>query len=142
MNHRPAARVPRLVRKLLLGMETSGLLTLASAAVALLPGHWLTKLLGDVSRPSATESRPGASVAPRRVGRAVELVAARLPWRPACLAQAITTRVMLRRRGIPCEAHLGIVETAPFAAHAWITVNGVVVQGGTVSGITELATFR
>ena len=136
------AKLPRVVRRLPLALEAAALLTVASTVVALLPDRRLSGLLGHARRPEANRPRAAPGEASRRVGRAVELVAARLPWRPTCLPQAIATRAMLRRRGIPCETHLGVVETRPLAAHAWVTVNGVVVQGGTVAGITEVAAFR
>ena len=124
------------------GAEAAVALTLASLAVRVLPSRRLTRLLG---RPeSVAPTRGGARPDPRarRVGRGVERVARVLPWRPSCLAQAIATRAMLRRRDIPCEGHVGIVSTAPLAAHAWVTVRGRVVQGGPVTDATEVATFR
>lgn len=75
------------------------------------------------------------------VGRAVTRVARRLPWHPACLPQAVATRAMLRRRGIECVSHVGVVRTEPFQAHAWVTVNGCVVQGSPITHATELARF-
>ena len=136
------ARVSRRVRRLPLALEAAALLSLASAVVALLPDRRLSRFLGQARQPEADRPRAAPGETSRRVGRAVELVAGRLPWRPKCLPQAIATRAMLRRRGIPCETHLGVVETRPLAAHAWVTVNGVVVQGGAVAGITEVAAFR
>lgn len=75
------------------------------------------------------------------MGRAVERVARVLPWRPKCLPQAIATRWMLRRRGISSVGHLGVTDTQPMAAHAWVTVSGAVVQGGPVAHATEVAQF-
>ena len=49
---------------------------------------------------------------------------------------------MLRRRGVACVAHLGVTGTEPFAAHAWITVRGTVVQGGPVRKAVEVARLR
>lgn len=69
-------------------------------------------------------------------------MAAILPWRPKCLAQAIATRIMLRRRGIDSRGHLGVVDTQPMSAHAWVTVGEEVVQGGPVDHATELAVLR
>jgi Transglutaminase-like superfamily len=128
--------------RLALATEAAAVLSLASAAVALLPGPRISRLLGTVGAPLCAPpgAPPGADA--RRVGRAVERVARTLPWSPACLAQALATRAMLMRRGIACEAHLGVVGTRPLATHAWVTVNGVVVQGGPVRGATELASFR
>ena len=124
-----------------MAVEAAAVLAFASVAVRVLPGGRVTSLLGTVL---TTEPPPpaaaGGDARARGVGRMVERVAARLPWQPKCLPQAIATRAMLRRRGIACESHLGIVSTRPLAAHAWVTVGGAVVQGGPVTA-TELAAF-
>jgi hypothetical protein len=100
-----------------------------------------TRLLGRVDDGEPSEAAVAAPREALRVGRAVEGVARVLPWRPACLPQAIATRAMLARRGIPSRSHLGVVSTDEFAGHAWVTVGGMVVQGGG-SRATRLATFR
>src|SRR3954452_1718450 len=128
--------------RLALALEATLLLGLASAAVAVLPGRRASRLLGKGGGPSAGQPGSAPGVAARRVGRAVEKVAGRLPWAPACLPQALATRAMLRRRGIACEAHLAVVGTRPLATHAWVTVNGVAVQGRPAGGATRLASFR
>jgi hypothetical protein len=132
---------PRAVAKVGLGAEAAMALTVASAALRLVPHGKASRLLGRAEPPGSVEVGV-ADARSRRVGRAVERVAAALPWRPACLPQAIATRAMLRRRGVPCEGHLGVRSTAPLEAHAWVTVNGRVVQGGPVGSATELAIFR
>jgi hypothetical protein len=125
-----------------LAAEAALALTVASLAVRVLGSSRTTRLLGfpataDQPQPSAA---PGAGV--RRVGRAVERVSRVLPWRPVCLPQAIATRAMLRRRGIACDSHLGVIGSDPVTAHAWVTVGGTVVQGGPVGHVRELAVFR
>lgn len=115
-------------------------LSVASLAVRLLSSSSTTRLLGRPLHASVEERRrPGLRAA--RVGRAVECVAAVLPWRPVCLPQALAVRLMLRRRRIPCRCHLGVVQTSPFTAHAWVTVGGSVVQGGAVGHATTVASF-
>lgn len=129
--------------KLLLGLEAAITLAGASLAVWVLPSSRLTRLLGRPSPPSPPRSSTEADEARgAQVGRAVERVAGMLPWRPVCLPQAIATRTMLRRRRIPCEGHLGVVGTAPFGAHAWVTVGDVVVQGASAGEVTEVAVLR
>jgi hypothetical protein len=136
-------------------IEAAALLTLVQLAVRLLPAARVSRLLGSVTSPVATDApvatepsdttggsgpRPDLRRA-KVVGRAVATAARRLPWHPTCLPRAITAAVLLRRRGIECQTHLGIVRRTPFLAHAWATVDGVVVQGGDTTGITELAAF-
>jgi hypothetical protein len=124
-----------------MALEAAGSLLVASVAARVLCGQDVTRLLGVAERPGdhvPQSLNPEAA----RIGRTVSRVAGVLPWRPKCLRQAMATRWMLRRRGIPCEAHLGIVRTEPFEAHAWVTVEGSVVQGGPIGHATEIAVLR
>ncbi|HKP91769.1 MAG TPA: lasso peptide biosynthesis B2 protein [Thermoleophilaceae bacterium] len=127
------------VRRAGMLVEAALALALASLALRVMRGS-SSRLLGRVGSVERVVVGEIDSRA-RGVGRVVERVAAALPWRPSCLPQAIATRAMLRRRGIACEGHLGIVSTAPLEAHAWVTVAGRVVVGGPVQA-TELAAFR
>ena len=117
----------------------------ATLAAKLLRPARATGLLGrprprGAGPPGAPPGAAGAEA--RLVGHAVARVAGRLPWRPTCLPRAIATRWMLRRRGISCRAHLGVITTDPFEAHAWVTVHGTVVEGGPVHHATEIAQFE
>jgi Transglutaminase-like superfamily len=132
--------ISRVLRQLGLGAEAAGLLTLATVAVKLTPGRRTPRLLGDVNTDPDRPPDADCPLEARRIGVAVERVAALLPWHPVCLPQAIATRLMLRRRGIPAQLHLGVVETSPLSAHAWVTVEGRAVQGGRVRA-TRVATF-
>jgi Transglutaminase-like superfamily len=125
----------------LLGIEAAGALALASVALRLRGRRNAVRLLGSTAAPAPAANAEDNARA-RRIGRVVARVARALPHEPTCLRQAIATRWMLRRRGIECEAHLGVVRTDPFEAHAWVTVGDVVVQGGPVGRATELAILR
>jgi len=46
-----------------------------------------------------------------------------------------------RARGIVCETHLGMIGTDPARAHAWVTIDGVVLQSAIDEPITPLASF-
>jgi hypothetical protein len=124
-----------------LAAEAAFALAVASVAIRVLDQPRIVRLLGKPVSPEALITGPPGADA-RLVGRAVERVAAHLPWHPQCLPQAVATRWMLRRRGIGCEAHLGVTGTDPLEAHAWITVHGAVVQGGPVRHATEVALLR
>ncbi|HKP89221.1 MAG TPA: lasso peptide biosynthesis B2 protein [Thermoleophilaceae bacterium] len=133
-------RTSLLLRRSALAAEAGLFLTLASVATRLLPSSSATRLLGRVASASSGGARPAGDEA-LLVGRAVNRVTRLLPWHPTCLPQAIATRAMLRRRRIDCISHLGVVETDPFRAHAWVTVNGSVVQGRLSRDPSELARF-
>lgn len=53
-----------------------------------------------------------------RVRRAVGGTAARLPWHPACLPQALAGALMCRVRGIRAPVALSVWSNQRFAAHA------------------------
>ena len=131
----------KLARRLPLALEAVLYLSAASLGVRVASERRITRLLGVPVEQSAGPIGPPGLQA-RRVARAVTLVATWLPWHPTCLPQTIATRWMLRRRGIGCETHLGIVSTSPFKAHAWVTVRGAVVQGGPVAHMARIATLR
>jgi len=71
------------------------------------------------------------------IPRIVTTVAQTLPGQHVCLAQALTTLVMCRRRRWPVTFHLGAAldqrASAPqsaFMAHAWIAYRGQDLTGG------------
>jgi hypothetical protein len=132
-----------LVRRRLPQIEAAVLVSVSQLGTRLLGSARLMRALGR-ARPPAGPTRlvPETSRRARRIAGTVDRVADRLPWHPVCLPRALATRAMLRRRGIPCEMHLGITSTAPLAAHAWVTSGGQVVQGGPIGHITPLATLR
>jgi hypothetical protein len=146
--------------RLPLAVEAAVTLTVASVRLRWRPQTETSGLLGDARPPSgATASgggasnragasseagasrEAGASSEAIRIGRAVERMAAVLPWHPVCLPRAVAVAAMLRRRGIECRAHLGVRGERPPEAHAWVTVGGVIVQGAPLDGVTELASF-
>lgn len=132
----------RLARRAFLATEAALALTAAGIAIRVIPSRRMVWLLGRGGGAEVTVATSPAGLDARRVGFAVERVAALLPWHPVCLPQAVATRWMLTRRGIPNRTHLGVVSTSPFSAHAWVTVNGAVVQGGRAEEPTPLASFR
>ena len=135
----PVARRPVAARAVI-GLEAAALLVLSSVAVRVLGSARVTRLLGAPSLPDPPPTAR-APVEAQRVGRVVGRVAGVLPWRPTCLRQALAVRWMLRRRGIASQCHLGVFTVAPFAAHAWVTVDGAVVVGGPVTRATRVSTF-
>ena len=76
---------------------------------------------------TAAESAAGRHVVDRTL-EAVR-VATRLYWRRRldCLPRALTTYLLLRRRGRAATLHIG-VKRYPFGAHAWVECSGVVLD--------------
>jgi hypothetical protein len=111
-------------------VEATAELIRASLELRLLPSERTVGLLGTV-HPAGTEDLAGPEGMQEAtiVGHTAARVAARLPWRPTCLRQALAVQRMLRRRGIPNRLHLGVASAREAEAHAWITVDGQAVVG-------------
>jgi hypothetical protein len=83
-----------------------------------------------------TESPIGLRDADRcsteKVVWAVETASRLMPWARTCLTQALTTQVLLLRRGRPAELHIGVLtgDENQFMAHAWVESGAEVVIGG------------
>jgi hypothetical protein len=65
----------------------------------------------------------------REVAWAVRLASRYVPD-ATCLPQAMTTYILLGRRGNPCCLRIGAVAAPQFEAHAWVECGGEVVLGG------------
>ena len=59
--------------------------------------------------------------------RAMDLACVLYPHRVLCLQRSAATTVLLRRNGIPADLVVG-VKHIPFRSHAWVEVDGVIVN--------------
>lgn len=75
------------------------------------------------ARPAVALERENEVFAAWRLARAMEKVLARLPSDSRCLFSSLTLIGLLERRGID-QALLIAVRPRPFAAHAWVEVEG------------------
>jgi hypothetical protein len=72
----------------------------------------------------------------RQVVRVVRSISRLVP-RATCLTQAVATRLLLSRMGIPSDLRLGVArnsETGSFEAHAWVECEGKTIIGGSLPG--------
>ena len=110
-------------------------LVLARLLVAVVPfGRW-RKWLGAPVQPetSSPAKRLDANLAQRRLARAVERAAGRLPGESLCLPRAIALQWMLRRRNFGGVIHIGVRPSQQRGSlddlHAWVTRDGEVLIG-------------
>jgi hypothetical protein len=69
----------------------------------------------------------------RRIAHLEAVTAANLFFRASCLEQSLVLYRMLRRRGMHPGLHIGARKEAnQFEAHAWVELNGIVLDGGEV----------
>ena len=81
---------------------------------------------------------------PARVAWAIPRVAARMPWRANCLVQALAARRWLARKGVASDLCIGTRKDRPsgFEAHAWLSVNGLVLIGSDINDFVALCVER
>jgi hypothetical protein len=71
--------------------------------------------------------RSGPLVSAGELCRAIDFACAFYPKRVFCLQRSSATALLLRRYGIPAEMVIG-AKMLPFRSHAWVEVNGEVVN--------------
>lgn len=106
--------------------------------------------LGDFVAPDAAEvirrrmeRDPEAQRIARQVGWAIRATAVFMPFRAACLQQAVAAHAMLRLRGVASIVHFGMDRRGdPCAAHVWVEAAGVRMTGYPIdSHMVEIGCF-
>ena len=102
-------------------------LALLTARLLLAVGGW--RRLIDALPPSPTPpSHPPESLL-RRLASACASAALAVPFQTACLERAFAACCVLRSRGFPATLQIGMRTSPPLTFHAWVEVDGVVVNG-------------
>ncbi|SIS71866.1 Transglutaminase-like superfamily protein [Insolitispirillum peregrinum] len=124
-----------------LPVEAMVCLALARLACLVMPFRLALRLVGLRPVPqSADRTGPLGPLDPRisAVAGMIARMAARAPFRAVCLQQSFAAALMLRRRGLPVDVHLGVRrENGVFAAHAWSLSNGHPVTGVPEAGVYQ-----
>lgn len=123
--------------------EAIAALTVARLTIATIPlARWRGALgrrveaasLPDPQNVAANIEPLPANLAARRLARAVERGAARLPGETRCLARALALHAMLRRRRMGATLLIGVRPRADRGSlddlHAWVLRDGEVLIGG------------
>ena len=66
-----------------------------------------------------------------KIGKAIERSSRHLPWKCACMTQAIAGKFMLTKRHYPGQILMGVDKPEPdkFDAHAWLMCGDLFVTG-------------
>lgn len=104
-------------------------LAFSRLAVLVLPFRWIAIVLGPVNQETSNTGKiVDEDLA--RLGTVVTSVSRHTPWNSNCLAQAITGKLMLRRRGLPSTLYMGVFkEGTTMEAHAWLRCGDQVLLG-------------
>lgn len=80
-----------------------------------------------LARKCAVAARVPTDETVERTCRAVDRAGIFYPKKAWCLQRSVTTVCLLRRRGVPAQLVIG-ARRMPFHAHAWVEVDGVVIN--------------
>jgi hypothetical protein len=107
-------------------LRALGTLALVRLALWVLPFGSLRALVERLARAPLTTADPAYA---RAVRRAVDRAERSIPG-SACLAQALTAEILLRRAGQAARVSIGVApDGTPIDAHAWVESAGVLVTG-------------
>ena len=116
--------------------EAIAALVAARLTIATIPlARWRGALGRQVDPASLTKAGPfPANLAARRLARAVDRGAGRVPGEPRCRARALALHAMLRRRRIGATLLIGVRPRAERGSlddlHAWVLRHGETLIGG------------
>ena len=124
-------------RRRLLLCRTFVLLLGIRLGLALLAFQKLRQLLARLSyvnryfQPKIPHTPEQTNQVVRQVIWSVEKSARLMPGGAKCLAKALTTQVLMERRGCDCAFKIGVAKTdkGELEAHAWIEKDGQVIMG-------------
>jgi len=116
----------------LLYLETTFWLGVSRLAILILPFRWIAPFLGQHMASSDENDKDGDRKTEVSVSRAILTMSRHLPWESKCLVQAISGKMMLRRRQIPSTLYLGVAkkEDGDLNAHAWLRAGDIIILGG------------
>lgn len=118
----------------ILVIEAAARLLAARLILGIVPFPRLAAGWGNLIPPADRSALPGPATSQhrrtaRRVRWAIATMAPLMPFRAACVQQAVAARGMLAHRGIDGVVHFGIGSGALAAGHAWLEADGVPVTG-------------
>ena len=114
-------------------LEACFWLGLSRAALLMIPFKRIAPHLGrQISNAGEIKNISSPPAWINKIGWAVETTSRRTPWESACLAQAMTAKFMLSRRGLSSMLYLGMKKDADgkLSAHAWLKVGDAILVGG------------
>lgn len=144
------------------GIRRFGIGTTAEAFLELLRARLFTLLKPRFYLPSQSsfdncgtggieQTDPSPAAEAQHIGKVVEALARRMPFKALCLQQALATKRMLDRRGHTAILHLAVnkdredrsLPARGLAAHAWVCSGNAVACGdGNLNRYVVVARFR
>jgi hypothetical protein len=129
----------RSIGEYLLFLEAWCFLAVARILIFWIPFRKLLPLLGRQVSQEEAETAASALTSSNELLEQIRIsllrACRRSPWRTKCFEQALSVRMMLRRRKIKSVIYFGVRMNQPdpkekMIAHAWLKCSGVVETGG------------
>jgi len=126
------------IREYRLFIEAWFFLAIARTLIFWIPFRKLLPLIGRQLSQEEADMAVSAQVASNDLFELIQIsirrACCRSPWRTKCFEQALSVRMMLRRRGIKSIVYFGVRKSLSdqketLEAHAWLICSGVVVTG-------------
>ncbi|MBF0225245.1 MAG: lasso peptide biosynthesis B2 protein [Desulfobacterales bacterium] len=118
---------------------------LAITRLSILTLHFkfIARFLGKHMAESEKQHPPHTMKKARVIAARIYTLSKYLPWECKCLVQAISGKMMLKKRKITNTMYLGVCKDnhGMLMAHAWLRVGDSIILGGDVKRFTVVATF-
>jgi len=135
-------KLPR--RKLLLLIETFFYLSVAHFILCAFPFRRITPFLGGIGVETEKSSLPSDMfLIVQEVSNAIFTASKLTPWRNTCLIQAVSGKLMFKRRGIMSTMYLGVKKNlGEIEAHAWLRCGeNIIIGAHNMESFTIVAKF-
>jgi hypothetical protein len=114
------------------------LLGITRLAINTLPFRRLARRFGPLRVETPEQASAAELAAARRIAWAIHRISPYTPWKSNCFPQALTAKLLLRRRAIPSTLYLGAAfkrggltgSQSGMEAHAWLRCGPRYVTGG------------
>ena len=112
-------------------LEAAFWLAVGRLAIHFVPFRQIAARLGTHMAETPRAPLRGRLAELRRVQSTISIASRHLPWECKCLVQAITARMMLRRRRLPSTMYFGVRkgDDGSLEAHAWLRSGDIIVTG-------------
>ncbi len=120
-------------------------LPLTRVIIQLIPMGWYAPLLLGKHMAETPHEEYGVTtvIKIKQIAWTTQLISNYMPWQHKCYALAITSKLMLRFRGLKTTLYLGVRrnDQKNLKAHAWLRCGSIFVTGGNGSDLAIVSTF-
>lgn len=112
--------------------------------VLCMPFKWIAPKIEQKAGVGLAEPYGELDVEPEQLASLIEIIGPRMRiFECKCLPQAMCGKWMLSRRGVATTLHLGLRKgpEADLLAHAWLSLNGRTIVGGTAEKFYQVGEF-